>query len=301
VAGETKLTADDNQRQWEQFLEKVLQQKKDPDPWHLRDLEDCQLKLESLFDVHFMPGRDFTDFIAEKKERCFEECKAPPKRSGDKKDSGESGQDQDSQVPMELDPEAYRGLEESKEESKSQEGRYFAKCKKIGRIGPKVCRLNKKSQYGEALFYGRDELEIEAISSFYSVRANVGVFSGRYYFEVMLKTSGLMQIGWCSLQTTFSSQNGVGDDPSSYAYDGMRVKKWNRDNLGYGEAWTIGDIIGTLIDFDRKVISFWRNGRNLGNAFTNIRTGPNCVYFPAISAKQGQRVVFNFGVNHLSV
>ena len=97
------------------------------------------------------------------------------------------------------------------------------------------------------------------------------------------KTNGLMQIGWSTIQTQFNSQRGVGDDITSYAYDGYRIKKWNRDNLAYGEAWSVGDIIGTLIDFDKKVIMFWRNLKPLGRAFTNIKTGPNCVYFPAIS------------------
>lgn len=139
------------------------------------------------------------------------------------------------------------------------------------------------------------------MSSFSSIRATTGVFGGRFYYEVMLKSSGLMQIGWCTLQTTFNSQNGVGDDASSYAYDGHRVKKWNKENLGYGEAWSVGDVIGTLIDFDRRVISFWRNNKNLGKAFSNIKVGPNCVYFPAISFKRGQRVVFNFGRQQLRV
>jgi Kip1 ubiquitination-promoting complex protein 1 len=42
---------------------------------------------------------------------------------------------------------------------------------------------------------------------------------------------------------------GVGDDDTSYAYDGCRVKKWNNENSAYGEKWAPGDIIGTLIDF----------------------------------------------------
>jgi hypothetical protein len=32
------------------------------------------------------------------------------------------------------------------------------------------------------------------------------------------------------------------------------VKKWNKENLAYGEAWSVGDIIGCLIDFDKKII-----------------------------------------------
>jgi Kip1 ubiquitination-promoting complex protein 1 len=46
---------------------------------------------------------------------------------------------------------------------------------------------------------GRDDLDVEAISKFSSVRANTGVFSGRFYYEILLKTSGLMQVGWSTL------------------------------------------------------------------------------------------------------
>jgi len=65
------------------------------------------------------------------------------------------------------------------------------------------------------------------------------------------------------------------------------MKKWNKDSLLYGEAWSVGDIIGTLIDFDRKVIKFWRNNKSLGKAFSNINVGGNCVYFPAITFQRG--------------
>ena len=124
----------------------------------------------------------------------------------------------------------------------------------MGRVGPIETKLNKESSFGEIIFANRDPLDIEAMGNFCSIRATTGVFSGRYYYEVTLKTSGLMQIGWCTLQTTMNNHNGVGDDPTSYAYDGYRIKKWNKDNLGYGEAWSTGDVIGTLIDFDRRVI-----------------------------------------------
>jgi Kip1 ubiquitination-promoting complex protein 1 len=119
----------------------------------------------------------------------------------------------------------------------------------VGRIGAKQACLDLTSKFGEVLQSSRDDLDIEAISQFVSIRANVGVFSGCYYYEVMLKTMGLMQIGWSTIQTPFTSHRGVGDDPTSFAYDGFRVKKWNKDNLAYGEAWSIGDVIGTLIDF----------------------------------------------------
>jgi Kip1 ubiquitination-promoting complex protein 1 len=109
------------------------------------------------------------------------------------------------------------------------------------------------------------------------------VFAGKYYFEVRLLTAGLMQIGWCTFATQFSNENGVGDNETSYAYDGYRVKKWNLENSSYGEAWAPGDVIGSMIDFDAREITFYRNDKNLGVAFRRIKVGPNMAYFPAIS------------------
>jgi hypothetical protein len=34
------------------------------------------------------------------------------------------------------------------------------------------------------IFAGRDGLDVEAVGSFASIRANTAVFSGRYYYEV---------------------------------------------------------------------------------------------------------------------
>ena len=92
-----------------------------------------------------------------------------------------------------------------------------------------------------------------------------------------------MQIGWCTLATPFTADSGVGDDETSYAYDGLRVRKWNKGYESYGESWCAGDVIGTLIDFDKREISFWRNEKFLGVAFQKIKVGPNMAYFPAIS------------------
>ena len=165
--------------------------------------------------------------------------------------------------------------EEAKQPERAHFENYIDRCKKIGRVGPSEVKIDNKSIYGDVLLTGRDNLDIEAISSFCSVRANVGVFSGRYYYEVQLRTSGLMQIGWCTIITPFNSQRGVGDDPTSFAYDGYRVKKWNRENQSFGEAWSVGDIVGTLIDFDKKEISFWRNNKFLGKAFSHVKSGMN--------------------------
>jgi Kip1 ubiquitination-promoting complex protein 1 len=69
---------------------------------------------------------------------------------------------------------------------------YIDRCKKVGRLGPKEVRIDTKSAFGDVIFAGRDGLDVEAVGSFASVRANTAVFSGRYYYEVLLKTDGLM-------------------------------------------------------------------------------------------------------------
>lgn len=69
---------------------------------------------------------------------------------------------------------------------------YFERCKQVGRIGPQEVKLDTRSAYGELIVSGKDDLFAEAMGSFCSVRANAGVFAGRYYYEVVLRTSGLM-------------------------------------------------------------------------------------------------------------
>mmetsp|Transcript_3976 Transcript_3976/g.4799 ORF Transcript_3976/g.4799 Transcript_3976/m.4799 type:complete len:194 (+) Transcript_3976:776-1357(+) len=105
-----------------------------------------------------------------------------------------------------------------------------------------------------------------------------------------------MQIGWCSINTNFNNSDGVGDSSNSFAYDGYRVEKWNVEHSHFGERWTVGDVIGTLINFNTREILFWRNHEFMGVAFKNIDVGPNRAYFPAASLQQGQRVLFNFGL-----
>lgn len=63
----------------------------------------------------------------------------------------------------------------------------------------------------------------------------------------------------------------------------------------------VGDVIGTLIDLDLGEISFWRNEKFLGIAFSNVPKGQNLAYFPAITLERDQRVIFNFGLRPFTV
>lgn len=142
----------------------------------------------------------------------------------------------------------------------------------------------------------RPPLLIESLAMFSSARANASVRTGKWMYEAVLETSGIQQIGWATLSCPFTDHKGVGDADDSYAFDGRRVKKWNKDAETYGQTWVVGDVIGCCIDLDQNDISFYRNGVSLGVAFHRIRKmGPGFGYYPAISLSQGERCELNFG------
>jgi hypothetical protein len=140
--------------------------------------------------------------------------------------------------------------------------------------------------------------------SFSSVRANCKVTSldvpdpdlgDAFVFEVQLHTSGIMQIGWVTDATTYTSEDGVGDSKDSYAFDGKRVRKWNLASMPYGEQWTAGDVIGCGFNFDLCEVRYWRNGKDLGVAFPLWSDCAERVYYPAVSVSYGESCELNFG------
>ena len=73
---------------------------------------------------------------------------------------------------------------------------------------------------------------------------------------------------------------GVGHHNHSWAFDGLRCKKWNVSCEPYGRRWKLGDTVGTLIDMDLLEIRFYLNGEDLGQAFEDFSSHD---VFPAMS------------------
>lgn len=163
-----------------------------------------------------------------------------------------------------------------------------------GRIGPPDTILDILSNVG-TLTVEPDRLGVASISNFSTIRANCCVFKGKWLYEVMLGSKGVMQLGWCTLSCRFSQEEGVGDTADSYAYDGSRLRKWNVRTYKYGEAWLTGDVITCAIDLDEGFVEFFRNGHSIGVAFQDVKTGPGFAYFPALSLSMGENVHTNFG------
>ena len=101
------------------------------------------------------------------------------------------------------------------------------------------------------------------------------IASGKWYYEVVLETSGCMQIGWADACYNANSDrgDGCGDGIGSWAFDGWRCYKWHKAPVPWGSKWRKGDVIGVGVDMEERTVSFWRNGlgeeSGCGLAFTS--------------------------------
>ncbi|XP_040102863.1 E3 ubiquitin-protein ligase RNF123 isoform X2 [Oryx dammah] len=164
-----------------------------------------------------------------------------------------------------------------------------------GRLGPSTVVLDHTGGFEGLLLVDDDLLGVIGHSNFGTIRSTTCVYKGKWIYEVLISSQGLMQIGWCTINCRFNQEEGVGDTHNSYAYDGNRVRKWNVTTTNYGKAWASGDIVSCLIDLDEGTLSFSLNGVSLGTAFENLSRGLGMAYFPAISLSFKESVAFNFG------
>ena len=129
---------------------------------------------------------------------------------------------------------------------------------------------------------------------------------GKWYYEVEIITTGIIQIGWAdeSFEGNSNTGDGVGDHHRSWAYDGHRQQKWNGqpepEKYGKGhEMWNTGDVVGCSLDCEAQTMTFYLNGQSLGPAFEHIRPAAvgkrQCGFYPAISLEEGERVQMNIG------
>lgn len=188
-------------------------------------------------------------------------------------------------------------LESPKHEARTKKGN---KESIPGRIGPLEVVFDFRSNGGSGIVaVEAHRLEVTSCSNFSTIRANCCVYKGKWVYEVMLGSQGMMQIGWCTINCKFFHEEGVGDTVDSYAFDGNRVRKWNKTTQRYGEAWSSGDIISCAIDCDEGTVTFYRNGNSMGKAFSNINLGPGYAYFPAVSLATSENLRANFGATPL--
>lgn len=77
----------------------------------------------------------------------------------------------------------------------------------------------------------------------------------------------------------------LGTDRYGYGFGGTGKKSNNRQFDDYGTAYGLNDVIGCALDLDNRVISFFKNGVDLGKAFDINPEFRNKALFPAVALK----------------
>ncbi|XP_066278423.1 uncharacterized protein [Branchiostoma lanceolatum] len=121
-----------------------------------------------------------------------------------------------------------------------------------------------------------------------------------WYYEIELKSCGIIQIGWATKDCEFGPEKGigVGDNVQSCAFDGARCKVWRgpiteqKDNE-YGTEWHSADIVSCLL-YSNGNVCFWLNGVNMGIAYRGLDMTQQ--WYPAASLSTEQQILFNFGI-----
>ncbi len=138
------------------------------------------------------------------------------------------------------------------------------------------------------------------------------VCSGCWYLEITMKSStGRVQVGWADsmmFQPDSITGDGVGDDLRSWAFDGSNNPSlaWNGEEdedkaKEYGRPWVASDVVGCLIDTDKREIAFHINGDPLGVAFRDIpHSESGNGYLAAVSLEDGEMVAVNIGISEAS-
>jgi len=135
-------------------------------------------------------------------------------------------------------------------------------------------------------------------------RATHGVIGGCFYFEVKViknlnvdmpdtapKHQNIVRIGASlPLSSLF-----CGDSAESWGWGGTGKKSHNAEFEDFGGSFSAGDVIGCIMDVDNLTISFTKNGRFQGIAFSNISAAARTQgLFPHLLLKNVE-VQVNFG------
>eukprot|EP00397_Hematodinium_sp_SG-2012_P023410 GEMP01024318.1.p1 GENE.GEMP01024318.1~~GEMP01024318.1.p1 ORF type:complete len:487 (+),score=117.30 GEMP01024318.1:125-1585(+) len=134
-------------------------------------------------------------------------------------------------------------------------------------------------------------------------RSTHGAIAGTYMFEVKVienlrvvmpetsaRNQNILRVG-CSLPL---SSLFLGDSAESYGWGGTGKKSTGGKFLDFGGAFGAGDVIGVIMDVDNLSVSFTKNGKFMGTAFSNIAPAAKTTgLFPHILMKN-VRVQVNF-------
>ncbi len=143
----------------------------------------------------------------------------------------------------------------------------------------------------------KDVTQNKLASRTYRAENTYAVNTGKWYYEVEILASGPIKIGWAC--ASCSPDNEIGADLKSYAFNGHNGKKLHQTTESFGKKWSVGSIVGVMIDLQDHTISFSLNGELLldsvgsETAFNEIDMSES--YVPAVTLGTGQKAKLNFG------
>ncbi|XP_071832667.1 ryanodine receptor 2-like isoform X4 [Apostichopus japonicus] len=123
------------------------------------------------------------------------------------------------------------------------------------------------------------------------------VTQGKWYYELEVKSQGIVRVGWGNPSLGAGSQ--LGTDGQSYVFDGFVARKWFQGSESFGKVWQEGDVIGCMLNADERTISFTLNGEYLtcqaGTevAFRDVEIGDGLV--PVFMLAAGEEAHLYFG------
>lgn len=162
------------------------------------------------------------------------------------------------------------------------------------REGPPEAFLVKLPE-NNSLVLSKKNLEVSNSNSMYQCDyavGNIRVNAGKWYYEIKINQSGQIQFGWCS--ATFDPQKGG----NFWAYDTNKQQKVSNiggDSERYGESCQVNDIFGCSLDVEVKTVQFWKNGKDMGIAFTNVAPEPGNRLVPYIALARRASILVSFG------
>lgn len=115
-------------------------------------------------------------------------------------------------------------------------------------------------------------------SGFAICRANTGVSTGKWYWEITINTLGSSKIGIAKSTESLSNYLGSGAGGYSYADNGDIWNNGSNTTL-CSCPQTAGDVVGIKLDLNAGTIEFLLNNTSLGVAFTGL----SGTFYPAVS------------------
>ncbi|KAI9103242.1 concanavalin A-like lectin/glucanase domain-containing protein [Phlyctochytrium arcticum] len=142
---------------------------------------------------------------------------------------------------------------------------------------------------------GRDDVHAAAVRSNHPIPPQCGLF----YYEVSIISKGrdgYIGIGFCGQNVALNRLPGWEENSWGYHGDDGHSFCCSGTGKSYGPIFTTGDVVGCIMNFMDKSVSFTKNGVWLGVAFKNVVSSKGDNLYPSVGMRTpGEIVEANFG------